>query len=127
MARLSPEQQIQRILAAIRGWEKHAPGSTLSRRTVAQFKDAMQPTLAAHDKVVGLRKRLHFAIVERNGLAGRAMQILYMTGFAIRGDPEHGPDSDLNEAFGYTRERVRRAKIRRTARRKRIGSLRHTD
>jgi hypothetical protein len=119
MARLSPEQQIQRLTEAIRGWEKHAPRSTFSRRTLAQFRDAMQPSLDAHDKVVNLRKQLRIAVVERNGMVGKAMQILYVTGFAVRGDPEHGPNSDLNEALGYTREVVRRAKIRRAARRKR--------
>jgi hypothetical protein len=119
MARLSSEQQIQRILQAIRGWEKEAPDSTFSRRTLAQFKEAMQPSLAAQDKVIDLRKQLHIAVIERNSLAGKAMQILYTTGFAVRGDPAHGPDSALNEAFGYTRETVRRAKIGRAARRKR--------
>jgi hypothetical protein len=52
MARLSPEQQIKRILQAIQGWEKEAPGVTFSRRTLAQFKEAMQPSLDAHDTVL---------------------------------------------------------------------------
>ena len=120
MARLSPEQQVQRILEAIRGWEKHAPDSTFSRRTLAQFKEAMQPCLDAHAKVLDLRKDTHFAVVQRNGLTAKAMQILYTTGFAVQGDPNHGRDSDLHEAFGNTRERVRRARIRRAARRKRM-------
>lgn len=119
MARLSPEQKIQRILTAIRGWEKHGPDSTFSRRTLAQFKEAMQPSLDAHDKVVGLRKQLKIAIVSRDNLVAKALQTLYTTGFAVRGDPEYGRNSALNEAFGYTRENVRRAKIRRAARRKR--------
>jgi hypothetical protein len=119
MARLSPEQQIQRILRAIRAWEKHAPDSTFSRRTLAQFKEAMQPCVDAHKKVVDLRKEHHLAVVTRNSLVSKAMQTLYMTGFAVQGDPEHGRDSALNQALGYTREAVRRAKIRRAARRKR--------
>ena len=89
MARLSPEQQIERILKAIRGWETHAPRSTFSRRTLAQFKETMQPSLDAHRNVVDLRKQLHIAIVERNGLVDKAMQIFYITGFAVKGD-EHG-------------------------------------
>jgi hypothetical protein len=119
MARLSPEQQIRRILQAIRGWEAHAPTSTFSRRTLAQFKETMQPSLDAHNKVLDLRTQLRIAVVERNGLTRKAMQILYMSGFAVKGDPGHGPNSALNEAFGYTREIVRTARIRRAARRKR--------
>ena len=79
----------------------------------------MQPSPDAHDKVVGLRKDLHLAIVSRNSLVAKALRTLYITGFAVQGDPEHGRDSALNEALGYTRETVRRAKIRRAARRKR--------
>lgn len=119
MARLSPERQIQRILKAIQGWEKDAPGSTFSRRTLAQFKEAMQPSLDAHETVLGLRSQLRIAIEEREGLVGKAMQVLYTTGFAVQGDPAYGRDSTLNEAFGNTRESVRRARIRRAARRRR--------
>jgi hypothetical protein len=120
MARLSPEQQIRRTLQAIHGWERDAPGSTFSRRTLAQFKEAMQPCLDAHETVIGLRKQLHIAVEARNGLTGKAMQILYTTGFAVKGDPAYGRDSALNEAFGHTRETVRRARIRRAVRRKRV-------
>jgi len=119
MARLSPEQQIQRIQQAIEGWEKEAPGSTFSRRTLAQFKEAMQPILDAHQKVLDLRAQLRFAIAERNGLAGKGLQVVYMTRFAVQGDPAFGRDSALNEAFGHTRETVRRARIRRAVRRRR--------
>jgi hypothetical protein len=121
MARLSPEQQIQRLRQAIRGWEIYAPNSTFSRRTLAQFKEAMRPSLEAHDKVTGLREALRVAIAERNGLTGKAMQIFYITGFAVRGDPEQGRDSDLSEAFGYTREVVRRARIRRNRAKHRVS------
>lgn len=119
MARRSPEQQNDRIRQAIHGWERLAPNSTFSRRTLAQFKEAMRPSLEAHEKVLSLHEALRIAVVERNGLTAKAMQIFYMTGFAVRGDPAHGRDSALNAAFGYTREVVRRAKIRRAARRKR--------
>ena len=119
MARLSPEQQIRRIIGAIRAWEKHAPDSTFSRRTLAEFKEAMRPSLDAHARVVDLRKQVRIAVIERNQMVGKAMQVVYMTGHAVRGDPNHGRDSVLNEALGYTREVVRRTKIRRGARRKR--------
>jgi hypothetical protein len=127
MARLSPEQQIKRILRAIQGWEKEAPGSTFSRRTLAQFKAAMQPSLDAHERVVGLRGQLRVAIEERNGLVGKAVQTVSMTGSAVQGDPAYGRDSTLNEAFGNTRESVRRARIRRAMRRRRAKRKAHGD
>jgi hypothetical protein len=119
MARLSPEQQIRRIIAAIRAWEKHAPDSIFSRRTLATFKEAMRPALDAHASVEDLRKQVRIAILERNNTVGKAMQAIYMTGHAVRGDPDHGRDSALNEALGYTGEVTRRTKIRLGARRKR--------
>jgi len=119
MARLSPEQQFQRILDAIRGWEKHAPQSTFSRRTLAQFKEAMQPAVDAHKNVLDLRMQLRIAVMRRNRIVADAMAALQMTGLAVRGDRQHGRDSLLSEAFGHTREVVRRARIRRGMRRRR--------
>jgi len=49
-------------------------------RTLAQFKEAMQPSLDAHATVLGLRNQLCIAIQEREGLVGKAIQILYVTG-----------------------------------------------
>ena len=92
-----------------------------------QFKAAMQPALDAHARVVDQRKQLRISILERNGAVRKAMQLVYLIGFATRGDPEHGPNSDLYDALGYTREAVRRTKIRRTRRRKRAPMARVGD
>lgn len=119
MARLSPEQQIQRILTSIRGWAAQAPRSTLSRHTLAEFKAAMQPALDAHARVLDQRKQLRISIIERNSAVSKAIDLVYLIGFATRGDPDHGPNSALYEALGYTREVVRRTKIRRARKRKR--------
>ena len=118
MARLTPEQQVQRILNTMRGWETHARRSTFTRHSLAEFKAAMRPSLEAHARVVDLRHQLRIAIVERNTEVRTAMELVYKIGYAAKGDPEHGPNSDLCEALGYTREAVRRAKIRRGRRRK---------
>jgi hypothetical protein len=119
MARLSPEQQIQRILKTIRAWEAHARRSTFSRHSLAEFKAAMQPALDAHARVVDQRHQLRFTILERNGAVRKALQLVYLIGFATQADPAHGPNSNLYEALGYTREAVRRTKIRRARKRKR--------
>jgi len=123
MARQSPEQLLQRILTSIRAWEMHARRSTLSRHTLAEFKAAMQPALDAHARVGEQRKQLRISIIERNSAVSKAMELVYLIGFAAKGDPEHGRNSDLCEALGYTREAVRRAKIQRTRRRKRAQEV----
>ena len=119
MARQSPEQQVQRILKTIRGWETRAPRGTFSRHTLPQFKAAMQPALDAHAKVLDLRKELRFALHERNVLVRKALQLVYLVGFSVRGSPDHGVNSELSEALGYTRESVRRERIRRGRRKRR--------
>ncbi len=119
MARLSPEQQVRRIRNTIRAWEVHARRSAFSRHSLTEFKAAMQPALDAHARVADQRKQLRVSLLERNGAVRKAMELVYLIGFATRGDPEHGPNSDLYEALGYTREAVRRTKIRRARRRKR--------
>jgi hypothetical protein len=47
------------------------------------------------------------------------MHLVYLVGFSVKGHPDHGPNSALCHALGYTREVVRVAKIRRTRKRKR--------
>jgi hypothetical protein len=119
MARLSPEQQIERIRKTLSAWEKEAPRSTFSGYTFTSFKAAMQPALDAHAKVQDRRLQLRFSTVERNSVVKKAMQLVYTVGFAVQGDPNHGRNSELHEALGYTREAVRRTRIRRGMRRKR--------
>lgn len=123
MARMSPEEQIARIKQTIRAWETDAPHKTFSRRTLAQFKQEMQPCLEAHARVLEMRKNLRIGVIERNGLVKKALQLVYMIGHAVKGDPDHGANSDLTEALGYTREIARRAKIRRAARRRRAKRM----
>jgi hypothetical protein len=119
MARLSPEQQIARILKTIRAWETYAPRDTFTGHTLAQFKAAMQPSLDAHARVANLRQELRTLILMRNDIVWKAMRLIYRIGHSTKGSADHGPNSDLSEALGYTREAVRRSKIRRTKRRKR--------
>ena len=122
MARQSPEQLVRRIRAAIRGWETKARHTTLSRHTLSQFKAAMQPALEAHARVLDQRKDLRLSIIERDSAVGKALELVYLVGFAAKGHPEHGPNSDLCAALGYTWESVRRAKIRRARRRRRTDA-----
>jgi hypothetical protein len=79
----------------------------------------MQPALDAHAKVLDLRKELRFTLHERNAFVRKALQLVYIVGFSVQGHPDHGVDSELNEALGYTRETVRREKIRRGRRKRR--------
>jgi hypothetical protein len=119
MARMSPAQKLQRILKAIRAWERHARDDTFSGHSLARFKAAVQPSLDAHANVTDLRNQLRTAVIERNAADNRSLRLVRRVGFAVDADPAHGPDSDLYEELGYTREAVRRSKIRTGRRRKR--------
>jgi hypothetical protein len=123
MARQTPEQQVRRIRNAIRSWETFAPQTKFSRRSLEEFKAAMQPALAAHGRVLDQRRQLKISTVERNGAVRKAMEHVHMLGFAVKGHPDHGRDSALCEALGYTRETVRVMKIRRARKRKRVHPL----
>ena len=80
MARLSPEQQVQRIVNTIRGWEAHARRSSFSRHSLTEFKAPMRPSLAAHARVVDLRNQLRIAILERNTDVRTAVELIYRIG-----------------------------------------------
>jgi hypothetical protein len=86
--------------------------------SLAEFKTAMQPSLDAHGRVRDLRQQLRIAVVERDAADSRVLELIYRLGYAVKGEPVHGRNSVLCEALGYTRETVRRARIRRGRRRK---------
>jgi hypothetical protein len=113
MARLSPEQQLARILKTVRAWETYPPRDTFTGHTLAQFRAAMQPSLDAHARVLSLRHDLRTSIFVRNNIVSKAMRLIYRVGYSTKGSADHGPNSDLCEALGYTREAVRRSRIRR--------------
>jgi hypothetical protein len=118
LARASPAEKLKRITQAISGWEREARRSTFSELSFAGFKAEMQPSLDAHARVKDLQQQLRIAITQRDHADARSLGIIYRVVCAVRGDQAYGRDSALCEAMGYTRENVRRIRIRRARKRK---------
>jgi hypothetical protein len=112
MARISPAAQLERILQAIRAWKIHAPDRKFWGMTLAQFEAKAKPGLDADATVTRLRGELRIALAERRIAHARSLRLINRIGRSVKGDPDFGPDSQLLEDLGYTREAVLSSKLR---------------
>jgi hypothetical protein len=122
MARRSPAEKLERILTVIRAWQALAPRESFSGMSLAQFKTAVRPSIAARKDIADLQQRIRIKIQRRDTSDTRSFELITRLGFAVKGDPAHGRDSALCSAIGYTRETERRSRIRRGMRKKRRSS-----
>jgi hypothetical protein len=117
MARKSPAERRRRMDQAVGAWEDLACDSKFSGMSVDDFKSEMQRSAAVHGRVEGLRRELQHALATRDEVDAKCMEMVYRVGFAVCGDPAFGYNSALLEAMGFTRDAVRRMRIRRGMRR----------
>jgi hypothetical protein len=119
MARMSPEAKRLRILRVVDGWRRLAKDSVFSRMSLAEFIEEVQPSLDVRAEIDDLQRQLAHALARRESADARSLELITRIGYAVKGDPNHGPNSNLCAAMGYTRETARRQSIRRGIRRRR--------
>jgi hypothetical protein len=118
MARKSPAERRRRMNQVVHAWEDLARNSRFSGMSVDDFEAEMQQSAVAHARVEDLRRELRHALAARDEVDTRCMALVYRVGWSVGGDPDFGCDSTLLEAMGFTRETVRRMRIRRGMRRR---------
>ncbi|MEO0948262.1 MAG: hypothetical protein AAFY11_08980 [Cyanobacteria bacterium J06641_5] len=99
-------EKLNRITIA---WETFAPNSSFGGMTLPEFRDAIAPSFAARDRIAHLEAELAVAQKARAKSDHKSMNKAQLVINSVISDPEHGPDSDLYEAMGYTRRRRRYA------------------
>jgi hypothetical protein len=97
----SIEEKLNRILT---GWETLAPDKSFGGMTLAQFKTKVKPSFDARDELRVLDSQMQSKQVERDTADDESQRLAQLVVNGVVGDPEEGPDSDLYESFGYTRE-----------------------
>jgi hypothetical protein len=113
MARQSPAQTIARISKVAHAWEAHAADTVFYRKTLSQFRSAIQPSYDARAEIEQLQRQLAEAIDRRTAADERSMRLMQGVVFAVLGHPDHAEDSVLYAAMGYVRRSARRRKPRR--------------
>ena len=102
--------KIGRVLSA---WETVAADQSFAGMTLEQFKAAIQPALAARDRVTELRCELTGArqSYDRNSKGAHDTALLVVN--AVKGHPDRGEDSSLYAAMGYVRKSARQSGLTR--------------
>ena len=80
--------------------------------TLARFKAAVQPSLAARDEVASLDGQRPVSLNKRAAADQDSNDTMLMVVNAVKGDPDHGEDSALYAAMGYVRKSERRTDVR---------------
>ena len=104
----TPKEVQGKIQSVINAWEGLAPGATFADMTLARFKAAVQPSLAARDEVASLDGQRPVSLNKRAAADQDSNDTILIVVNAIKGDPDHSEDSALYAAMGYVRESERR-------------------
>lgn len=85
-------------------WKTLAPGKTFGAMTLTQFQAATKASRDARAQIAALDAQMTALLNARNDADQETITLIKRAVDGIKADPENGPDSDLYEAAGYTRE-----------------------
>ena len=109
----SPEKSIEKLGRITAAWATLAPSKSFGGMTLQEFRDAIAPSFEIRDRVTHLEADLVDAKRDRATADHTSMNKAQLVINSVISHPEHGPDSDLYEAMGYTRCRRRRTGLSR--------------
>ena len=110
---VSPKDNLLKLQRILNAWETLAPDKTFGGMTLAQFRAAIQPSLAARDRVEDLEDQLRQAQTDRDNADEDSLDKVQLVVNGVVGDPTEGADSALYEAMGYTRKSERKSGLTR--------------
>jgi len=108
-----PKSTLDKLNNIIRGWETLAPDKTFGGMTLAQFKAKVKPSFDTREELRALESQTQAKQIERDNADEESLRVTQLAVNGVIGDPEEGPDSDLYEAFGYTRKSQRKTGLTR--------------
>jgi hypothetical protein len=108
-----PKSTLEKLNKAIKGWETLAPDKSFGGMTLAQFKAKVQPSFDTREELQVLDSQIQSKQIERDAADTESLRLFQLALNGVVGDPEEGPDSDLYEAFGYTRKSQRKTGLTR--------------
>jgi hypothetical protein len=108
-----PKSTLEKLNSIINGWETLAPDKSFGGMTLAQLKAAVKPSFAAREELRVLESQVQAKHIERDTADEESLQLVQRVVNGVIGDPEEGPDSDLYDAFGYTRKSERKTGLTR--------------
>jgi hypothetical protein len=81
--------------------------------TLAQLKASVKPSFDAREELRVLESQVQSKQIERDNADQESLRRIQLVVNGVIADPEEGPDSDLYDAFGYTRKSERKTGLTR--------------
>ncbi len=103
------------IESLINGWEEQAANETFAGKTLAQFKQAVKPSLDARARIDDLVQQADAARVDRDNADPVSAELVQQVVNSIKGDPNYGENSALYASLGYVRKDDRKSGLTRAA------------
>ena len=94
-------------------WTTLAPAATFAGMTLAQYTEAVKPSLDARTTITGLEEQMTEAMTNRDKTDVTSESINQKVVKAVVGDTNYGDDSALYEAMGYIRKSQRKTGLAR--------------
>lgn len=98
------KSETQKIINA---WQDLAPDAVFAGITLAQFKNAVQPSFDAREEIDNLRIDLEAAIARRSNADKATSKLNQKVINAVKGHVDFGEDSAVYDAMGYIRRSAR--------------------
>jgi hypothetical protein len=108
-----PKSTLEKLNSIINGWETLAPDKSFGGMTLAQFKAAVKPSFDTREELRALESQVQSKQIERDNADDESLRLVQRVVNGVIGDPAEGPDSDLYDAFGYTRKSERKTGLTR--------------
>ncbi|MDT7689132.1 MAG: hypothetical protein QOJ70_2184 [Acidobacteriota bacterium] len=108
-----PKSTLEKLNSIINGWETLAPDKSFGGMTLAQFKAAVKPSFDTREELRALESQVQSKQIERDNADDESLRLVQRVVNGVIGDPTEGPDSDLYDAFGYTRKSERKTGLTR--------------
>jgi len=105
-----PKQKdiMERLAQILSAWQTLAPSKTFAGMTPAQFEEACFPSKEMRGLIETLQAQMTQAINSRDAADDATSAKIQQVVAGVLAGPAYGPDSDLYEAFGYTRKSERK-------------------
>lgn len=111
----NPKKNADKLAQAVNAWETLAPDKSFAGVTLAEFKATLQKSSDVRAAMQAAADEAMAHRATRGDNDAESLKLVQRVVSAIKADADHGDDSALYEAFGYTRSSQRKSGLSRKA------------
>jgi hypothetical protein len=112
----SPKTVLERINKVIAAWEALRPQSTFAGMTLAEFRDAVRPSLESRSRLTEAKNIVSASVALRDDADGNTVEFIKRVIAGVKADGTAGEDSEIYKTMGYVRSSDRQSGLTRVNR-----------